>query len=247
MSLITAICLRFRSQGSAKLEKAEILQMTVEHLKMLHQGKLEGKGAPSGDIQFPESQCFDYRSLGFRECAAEVARYLTSVEGLDMRDPLRIRLMQHLQAYFAQREALAAAQVAAQAVIHPGSSWHQARGAGSLHSTPSYAMGAITRGTPVLPGVPSHGATSLYPYFQPGASPVGSSLKSEGNPSLLTSSGGHTIPSHSSTPSVSVSQPFKLAELPYMSATFPQGAGQPSGSAATVKSPYMGWGGELVF
>lgn len=26
----------FEKQGSAKLEKAEILQMTVDHLKMLH-------------------------------------------------------------------------------------------------------------------------------------------------------------------------------------------------------------------
>lgn len=31
----------FEKQGSAKLEKAEILQMTVDHLKMLHaKGKL---------------------------------------------------------------------------------------------------------------------------------------------------------------------------------------------------------------
>lgn len=32
----------FEKQGSAKLEKAEILQMTVDHLKMLHaKGKLK--------------------------------------------------------------------------------------------------------------------------------------------------------------------------------------------------------------
>ena len=31
----------FEKQGSAKLEKAEILQMTVDHLKMIHaKGKL---------------------------------------------------------------------------------------------------------------------------------------------------------------------------------------------------------------
>ena len=216
--------------------------MTVEHLKMLHQGKLEGKRGAPGDVQFPESQCFDYRSLGFRECAAEVARYLTSVEGLDLRDPLRIRLMQHLQAYFAQREALAAAQVAAQAVIHPGPAW-QAPVTPTLHTSP-YGMGAITRGTPVLPGVPP---TSLYSYFQSGASPVGSSLKLDGNPSVLTSS-GQAVPVHSSVPvtAVSASQHFKLADLPYMPGTFAPSTGQPA-AAAGVKPPYMGWGGELVF
>jgi YRPW motif-containing protein len=221
--------------------------MTVEHLKMLHQGKLEGQRGAPGDAQFPESQCFDYRSLGFRECAAEVARYLTSVEGLDLRDPLRIRLMQHLQAYFAQREALAAAQVAAQAVIHPGPNW-QAPATPTLHASP-YGMGAITRGTPVLPGVPPPGAASLYSYFQPGASPVGSSLKLEGNPTVLTSSGGQAVPVHSSVAAtaVSASQHFKLAELPYMPGTFSPSSGQPAAAAAGVKPSYMGWGGELVF
>ncbi|XP_036354574.1 hairy/enhancer-of-split related with YRPW motif protein 1-like, partial [Octopus sinensis] len=32
----------FEKQGSAKLEKAEILQMTVDHLKVLHQKGLNG-------------------------------------------------------------------------------------------------------------------------------------------------------------------------------------------------------------
>ena len=46
----------------------------------------------------------DYRSVGFRECAAEVARYLVTVEGMDIQDPLRLRLLSHLQCYSAQRE-----------------------------------------------------------------------------------------------------------------------------------------------
>ena len=221
--------------------------MTVEHLKMLHQGKLEGKAVRSGDAQFPESQCFDYRSLGFRECAAEVARYLTSVEGLDMHDPLRMRLMQHLQAYFAQREALAAAQVAAQAVMHPGPPWHQGRSPPNLHVSSPYGMSAITRGTPVLPGVPP---TSLYPYLQQGATPVGSTLKSESNLGALVSSSAPTVRPHSSVPSTvgSATPQFKLSDLPYVPGSFPPQPRQPTPSgAAVVKSPYLGWGGELVF
>lgn len=47
----------------------------------------------------------DYRGLGFRECLAETARYLSIIEGLDNTDPLRIRLVSHLSNYASQREA----------------------------------------------------------------------------------------------------------------------------------------------
>lgn len=45
----------------------------------------------------PNKFALDYHSIGFRECAAEVARYLVTVEGMDIQDPLRMRLMSHLQ------------------------------------------------------------------------------------------------------------------------------------------------------
>ncbi|KAE8288739.1 Hairy/enhancer-of-split related with YRPW motif protein 1 [Larimichthys crocea] len=87
----------FEKQGSAKLEKAEILQMTVDHLKMLH---------ASGGKGYFEAHALakDYRSLGFRECLAETARYLSIVEGRESTDPLRIRLVSHLSNYASQRE-----------------------------------------------------------------------------------------------------------------------------------------------
>ncbi|XP_051948899.1 hairy/enhancer-of-split related with YRPW motif protein 1-like [Xyrauchen texanus] len=88
----------FEKQGSAKLEKAEILQMTVDHLKMLHAAG--GKGYFDA-----HALAMDYRGLGFRECLAETARYLSIIEGLDNTDPLRIRLVSHLNSYASQREA----------------------------------------------------------------------------------------------------------------------------------------------
>lgn len=42
--------------------------------------------------------------MGFRECVAEVARYLERIEGLDVQNPLRLRLTSHLQCCAAQRE-----------------------------------------------------------------------------------------------------------------------------------------------
>ncbi|KAL4646948.1 hairy/enhancer-of-split related with YRPW motif protein 1-like [Arapaima gigas] len=85
-------------QGSAKLEKAEILQMTVDHLKMLHTAG--GKGYLDA-----RALAVDYRSLGFRECLAETARYLSAVEGLGITDPLQTRLVSHLSGCASQREA----------------------------------------------------------------------------------------------------------------------------------------------
>ncbi|KAF7493726.1 Hairy/enhancer-of-split related with YRPW motif protein [Sarcoptes scabiei] len=88
----------FEKQGSAKLEKAEILQLTVDHLRMLH---AKGFDAFSFD---PHKFATDYHIIGFRECAAEIARYLVVHEGIDFQDPLRLRLISHLQCYAAQRE-----------------------------------------------------------------------------------------------------------------------------------------------
>ncbi|KAJ9583753.1 hypothetical protein L9F63_021916, partial [Diploptera punctata] len=113
----------FEKQGSAKLEKAEILQMTVDHLKMLH---AKGMDALAYD---PHKFAMDYHNIGFRECAAEVARYLVTVEGMDIQDPLRLRLMSHLQCFAAQRE-LASKQAAA-------SSWSYGGAPTTQHYPPS--------------------------------------------------------------------------------------------------------------
>ncbi|XP_023556847.1 hairy/enhancer-of-split related with YRPW motif-like protein isoform X2 [Octodon degus] len=85
----------FEKQGSSKLEKAEVLQMTVDHLKMLHAtGFLDAR-----------SLAIDFRSIGFRECLTEVIRYLGVLEGPSSRaDPVRIRLLSHLNSYAAEME-----------------------------------------------------------------------------------------------------------------------------------------------
>lgn len=88
----------FEKQGSAKLEKAEILQMTVDHLRIMH-----SKGMDMFNFD-AHSFVMDYHGIGFRECASEVARYLVGFEGLDLQDPLRLRLMSHLQCFSAQRD-----------------------------------------------------------------------------------------------------------------------------------------------
>lgn len=107
----------FEKQGSAKLEKAEILQMTVDHLRHLHQTR-DPRGFTDPFSAYGNTRAFlDYRIMGFRECVAESARYMTSVEGLDMKDPLRVRMLNHLENFLAQRELAINAAVAASAQI----------------------------------------------------------------------------------------------------------------------------------
>ncbi|KAM9783226.1 hairy/enhancer-of-split related with YRPW motif protein 1-like [Neosynchiropus ocellatus] len=98
----------FEKQGSAKLEKAEILQMTVDHLRGLHasggRGAWQTRGGLSAGYLEAHALAKDYRSLGFRECLAETARFLSLVEGRDGADPLRLRLVSHLSNCATQRE-----------------------------------------------------------------------------------------------------------------------------------------------
>jgi hypothetical protein len=76
----------------------------------------------------PHKFAMDYHTIGFRECASEVARYMVTVEGMNTQDPLRLRLMSHLQCFVAQRE-LANKQASA-------SSW----GLNPLTPNPSYTL-----------------------------------------------------------------------------------------------------------
>ncbi|EDS25871.1 bHLH protein Hesr-1/Hey1 [Culex quinquefasciatus] len=105
----------YEKQGSAKLEKAEILQLTVDHLKTLHARGLD-------DASYdPQRFAMDYHIIGFRECVAEVARYLVTIEGMDVQDPLRLRLMSHLQCFATQRELTTKATATSPAWSHGGS------------------------------------------------------------------------------------------------------------------------------
>ena len=82
---------------------------------MLNAKGLNVYGADSSSL------ALDYRSIGFRECVAETARYLATVEGMDLQDPLRMRLLGHLEAYSAQRDATA--KVNMQSLSSLSASW----------------------------------------------------------------------------------------------------------------------------
>uniref|UniRef100_A0A8D2QJ23 Hes related family bHLH transcription factor with YRPW motif 2 n=1 Tax=Zonotrichia albicollis TaxID=44394 RepID=A0A8D2QJ23_ZONAL len=151
-----------RRGGSAKLEKAEILQMTVDHLKMLQ--ATGGKGYFDA-----HSLAMDFMSIGFRECLTEVARYLTSVEGLDTSDPLRVRLVSHLSTCASQREAAA---MTSSMVHHHHHPLHPHHWAAAFHHLPAALLqpNGLHHASDAAPcrlssDVPPHGSALLTATF----------------------------------------------------------------------------------
>ncbi|KAM6918213.1 transcription factor HES-1-A-like [Xenentodon cancila] len=81
----------------SKLEKADILEMTVKHLRNLQ--RLEMSAAVNTD----PSILGKYRA-GFSECVGEVTRFLSTCEGVNME--VRTRLLSHLSTCVAQSNSL---------------------------------------------------------------------------------------------------------------------------------------------
>jgi len=257
----------FEKQGSAKLEKAEILQLTVDHLKMIH-----SKGLDSLAYD-PHKYAMDYHTMGFRECATEVARYMVSVEGMDVQDPLRMRLMTHLQCFAAQRE-LGSKQVVPAPSVNSG--WpFPAAAAPPPHG--SYAP------PPPLPASSSNGAghfnnpagshgqqngqfdqshlnygmmdgnAGIHPSFHPSANPQ-SRLVASSAPTQPHSGGVMSIaPTMTTLQPVSTSgiHPASASGYPHVNhhpfaSLDPRNAGSYANSGNSVK-PYRPWGAELAY
>ncbi|XP_078396387.1 hairy/enhancer-of-split related with YRPW motif protein 1 [Cetorhinus maximus] len=222
----------YEKQGSAKLEKAEILQMTVDHLKMLHAAG--GKGYFDA-----QALAMDYRSLGFRECLAEVARYLSIIEGLENSDPLRVRLVSHLNNYASQREVASTA---------PPSIGHLAWGTGfSQH--PHHHLHPLL--LPQAAHNNNSGTASTEPHHQ---NRIGTSSHTDTSPLRVAPncSVGPVIPVVTSStklspPLFSMSSlsafPLSFSTFPLISpSTFSSSAQTPTSS---IGKPYRPWGTEI--
>ncbi|XP_066959501.1 enhancer of split m7 protein-like [Macrobrachium rosenbergii] len=78
--------LQAEGESIAKLEKADVLELTVTHLKKLQRrNQLAIRPIPSDQDKFRE---------GYSRCASEVSRCLASVQGVDV--TLGTKLMTHL-------------------------------------------------------------------------------------------------------------------------------------------------------
>ena len=145
----------------------------------------------------PNKFAVDYHSIGFRECAAEVARYLVTVEGMDIQDPLRLRLMSHLQCYSAQRELAnkqhssgwgfqsypaAAAAAAAGGVPAPGDSqtYHGALSGHCVATDSVPAAGSMARYAAAMPSTMTGVMAAQYPANSGFGAVAGQSVTSYG-------------------------------------------------------------------
>ncbi|XP_015676215.1 transcription factor HES-1 [Protobothrops mucrosquamatus] len=85
------------SSRHSKLEKADILEMTVKHLRNLQRAQM------TAALNTDPSVLCKYRA-GFNECLNEVTRFLSSCEGVNTE--VRNRLLGHLAGCLSQMSAL---------------------------------------------------------------------------------------------------------------------------------------------
>ncbi|XP_045165251.1 uncharacterized protein LOC123529109 [Mercenaria mercenaria] len=78
----------YLKQGQGRIEKTEIIEMAIRHIKNLTNIANKQGGLKSS---LPD------RFLGFKECQDEVMRFLVEVEGWDAHDQLCSRMMSHLE------------------------------------------------------------------------------------------------------------------------------------------------------
>ncbi|XP_062430749.1 hairy and enhancer of split-related protein HELT isoform X2 [Rhea pennata] len=79
-------------QSSGKLEKAEILEMTVQYLRALHSADF-----PRGREKDLLSEFANYFHYGYHECMKNLVHYLTTVERMETKDTKYARILAFLQ------------------------------------------------------------------------------------------------------------------------------------------------------
>uniref|UniRef100_A0A3B1IZ39 Hairy-related 9 n=1 Tax=Astyanax mexicanus TaxID=7994 RepID=A0A3B1IZ39_ASTMX len=116
------------SSRHSKLEKADILEMTVKHLRNMQ--RVQMTAAMSTDAAVMSK----YRA-GFNECVNEVTRFLSTCEGVSTE--VRSRLLGHLSACLAQ-------VLAASGYAHPAHAAHPAAfGSATAPVIPLYANAGL--------------------------------------------------------------------------------------------------------
>ncbi|KAM9341922.1 hairy-related 9 isoform 2-T2 [Pholidichthys leucotaenia] len=96
------------SSRHSKLEKADILEMTVKHLRNLQRVQMSALSADASVLS-------KYRA-GFNECMNEVTRFLSTSEGVN--SEVRSRLLSHLSSCMSQLMSLNYAQQAPSQQAH---------------------------------------------------------------------------------------------------------------------------------
>ncbi|PIK61026.1 hypothetical protein BSL78_02019 [Apostichopus japonicus] len=118
------------SPRHSKLEKADILEMTVKYLRSVHGRHVAGKSAATPN-PVVSSQ---YRS-GFRECMLEVSKFL---DNTDASSSVRLQLLDHLSQTCGTPHG--ASSTVGSAAFRPGSSYKSTTDGNLAHALPIYRL-----------------------------------------------------------------------------------------------------------
>ncbi|XP_022652026.1 uncharacterized protein LOC111273627 isoform X3 [Varroa jacobsoni] len=140
--LIPAIYLK---KGRGRIEKTEIIEMAIKHLKHLQAHACKDPATCEVAQQIENDHRHQYR-LGFHECMSECVRFLVEIEGMYAGDDLCIRLMNHLQKHFDK-------------VQGHGFCYQLPQGTTAASTMPG-GVGAVSPPTAVSAGLPAPGAPS---------------------------------------------------------------------------------------
>lgn len=111
----------------------------------------------------PQRYAMDYHVIGFQECVSEVARYLIAHEGMDIQNPLRMRLLSHLRCFAAQRE-LSIKSAAAPTPVVANQGWTPTPASAYPLTQSGYATSAVASTlAPPPPPPPAPSTSSLLP------------------------------------------------------------------------------------
>ncbi|XP_061666394.1 hairy-related 9 isoform X1 [Syngnathoides biaculeatus] len=123
------------SSRHSKLEKADILEMTVKHLRNLQRVQM------SAAVLSPDAAVLSKYRAGFNECMNEVTRFLSTSEGVNVE--VRSRLLSHLSGCMSQMMAINYPQQAPAQQPHIGQPLHI-----QLPSTLPVNLGATSKLSP---------------------------------------------------------------------------------------------------
>nr|CAD7455121.1 unnamed protein product [Timema tahoe] len=93
----------YLKKGRGRIEKTEIIEMAIKHMKHLQTHQIAGCEQPSQE-DAPEHPhpdrgpiVIEHYRLGYQECLSETMHFMVEVEGFFAGDPLCVQLINHLQ------------------------------------------------------------------------------------------------------------------------------------------------------
>ncbi|CAG9785240.1 unnamed protein product [Diatraea saccharalis] len=142
----------YLKKGRGRVEKTEIIEMAIRHLKFL-QDRANGVYSGNNLSNAAEKQATDHFKAGYQEAAAEAVRFFVEVQGYGPGDGLCAQLATHLQRHC---EVVTKAENMSRGKprSHPGSSSETASSSSSSHGF-AVKPGVIATVPPPAPHYPN--------------------------------------------------------------------------------------------